>query len=768
MVYSIDQSLRPVMVDVRTRPEPFLGRSILTPQPSKHRATAKRTGNLFPVGRSATGAGSTPSIPQDRPRYVAPTANMAPNAAQQDDEATPSYSGKGKGRATSPKAAQPSSTTTTTTLEEGEILSQEAYDAKPILTSDVHPDSQQLAMEAARRIQEEVDRIESQRDREDRDFSLTAPEGESQTQEYLEFNETPRRRSRRRADDNDDDDAKMPPALQTVGPTPLATRPKPAQQPSVQQRQQGPSKPRREPLGHQKPPGQPQQQQSTVDELRAKVRALETSARAPLGPQSVPRPQQRQSTVDGLRARLLVPEISAREQQQPQMHRLSLQGLSMQAQQQDRVRELLQQQQSVPQKRKATTESPSEPPQKSPKATNKTPLNQPDAMASVSEQPFNLPSPTDYRTISERIVADARWKAYLARAVPGVHQKYGNSAPTRPQEAQQAGDQPAVPDMHEQHDPSTTTPTQETQQAKNRRTHERHNNKRFELLKPHSQAQRRNALKTILKTWSITEEQLKTLPFAPRQWQQGHLVMNPLDWNGKLLDAVAVLASETKTKFTRGCEIARLTFETLGPDTRAKQLNAEIVSKAVSALRIARDGRPDPRQRASGNRQGAAGGPSTDNASATLPSESGDAHSNVASADSRTVSDHSSANTSSSPNQVASKPSLIVKLPMPQQAPPAPRPSPPAAAAHSAPATPPIKTEQVVPIMVRDVPAHDDGHSSSSDERLNLESTRKILMHQLAIVQEQIALDERKKKERERKAKRKTQLGSSRDEPVVL
>jgi hypothetical protein len=113
-----------------------------------------------------------------------------------------------------PKAAPTSSTITTTTLEEGKILSQEASDAKPILTSDVLPDSEQLAQEAVRRIQEEVDRIESQRDREDGTFSLTAPEDESQTQEYLEFNESPRRRSRRHADYSD---AKMPPVRQTLG-----------------------------------------------------------------------------------------------------------------------------------------------------------------------------------------------------------------------------------------------------------------------------------------------------------------------------------------------------------------------------------------------------------------------------------------------------------------------------------------------------------------------------------------------------------------------
>jgi hypothetical protein len=732
MVYSIDQTLHPNMADVRTRPEPFLGRSILTPQPSRQRPTAKRTGNLFPVGHIAPGAGSTISIPQGKPPYVAPTANMAPNPAHQDDGATPTYSGKGKGRATSPKAVQPPTTIPTSSLKEGEILSQ---DAKPILTSDVHPDSQQLAQEAARRIQEEVDRIESQRDREDGTFSLTASEEDSQTQEYLEFSETRRRRSRRRADD--DDDAKMPPVRQALGSEPLATRPKPAQQVPVQQRQQDPPVPRREPpLLLQTKPGmpQPQQQQPTVDQLRARVRALETSARAPLDPQiKVPRTK---------------------------------------AQQQEPVRQLLQQR-SVPQKRKATTESPSEPPQKSPKATNKIPLNQPPVTASGPEQPFNLPSPTDYRTTSERIVADARWNAYLARAVPGVHNKYGHSAPTQPQETRQGEDQQAVPgvpeDVREDQDPAPLAHFPETQQTKNRRIHERHNNKRFELLKPYSQAQRRDALKTILETWSITEEQLKTLPYAPRQWQQGHFVMNPLDWNGKLLDAVAVLASNTKTMFARGCEIARLTFETCGPATGAKQLNAEIVSKAVSALCIARDDRSrktskaHSRQHASGKRQSAAGEPSTNDASATLQSESGAAESTHGNTSSGTTSDCPSGNTNTSPGGPPSKPSLIVKLPMAQQAPPPP-PSPPAAvAAQSARATPPIKTEQVVPIMVRDVPAHDDSQSSSSDERLNLESQRKILMHQLAIVQEQIALDERKKK-----AKKTRQLGSSIDEPMVL
>ena len=67
--------------------------------------------------------------------------------------------------------------------------------AGPVLTSDVLLDSQQLALEDAKRYQEEVDRYESQRDREDTDFlDPGSQEDGSQTQEDL-F-ESPRRRSR--------------------------------------------------------------------------------------------------------------------------------------------------------------------------------------------------------------------------------------------------------------------------------------------------------------------------------------------------------------------------------------------------------------------------------------------------------------------------------------------------------------------------------------------------------------------------------------------
>jgi hypothetical protein len=504
----------------------------------------------------------------------------------------------------------------------------------------------------------------------------------------------------------------------------------------------------------------------------------------------MPGARQQQSTVSEISARLLVPEISALEQQRPQLHRLSMQALSMQAQQQERVRQLLQQR-SVLQKRKVTTEASSEPPQKSPKAMNRTPLNQPPVTASKSGQPPNLPSTISIGTASEKQVADTRWNAYLARTVPGVHKKDAQSAPIRlPQETQQAQNQSVVAAVPEQPAHSERARPQETQQTRNRRVtvKERDNNKRFELLKPHSQAQRKHALKTIFKSWSITEEQLKTLPYAPRRWQQEHSVMRPMDWNGKLLDAVADLAAKTGGDFACGCHVAHFAFENFGASIGAKQLNAEILSKGIATLLAKGNGRlvatdNGPTGPATGGRQGATSDLSMNSACSDLQSavagassiglasdDLQNANGDSSRRDSANESGRSSANTSTStsPNQATSKPSLIVKFPIAAQAPPAPQPSPSVAAAHSAPATPSIKTEQVVPIMVRDIPAHDDGHSSSSDERLNLEWKRKILVHQLATAQEQIALDERKKRERERKAKRARQLGSSREEPVVL
>lgn len=195
----------------QVRPDVYLGRSILTPQRSKQKFTAKRPGNLLPIGHSfsnnttATSANkqqyvestavrpgnywavnlgntmTTSPTNNDRPRYVAPTAKMESSQARNDREAKVAYSGEGKGRAASPvsKEAPPPIVNNDESRETSE-------QARPLLVSDVLPDSQQLALEDAKRYQEEVDRYESRRDREDTDFlDPRSPEEESQTRGSL-------------------------------------------------------------------------------------------------------------------------------------------------------------------------------------------------------------------------------------------------------------------------------------------------------------------------------------------------------------------------------------------------------------------------------------------------------------------------------------------------------------------------------------------------------------------------------------------------------
>jgi hypothetical protein len=64
---------------------------------------------------------------------------------------------------------------------------------------------------------------------------------------------------------------------------------------------------------------------------------------------------------------------------------------------------------------------------------------------------------------------------------------------------------------------------------------------------------------------------------------------------------------------------------------------------------------------------------------------------------------------------------------------------------------------------------NDDGESSGSEERLNLESKRQILEHELAIVQLKLDIDDRRKrKERERKAARARQPGGSVEKALLV
>jgi len=205
----------------QVRPEPNLGRCILTPQPSRQKFTAKRTGNLLPMEHSlqskttATPINKQPQVVStavrpgnywaldlgcvtttsstnnDRPRYVAPTAKMESSQARKDREAAIAYVGKGKARATSPVSP----------VVDNDGASEQG---EPLVTSDTMPnsqESQQLAVEDAKRYQEEVDRYESLRDCEDKDFSDPgSQEEDSQTQEDL--SERPKRRHRRTARDS--------------------------------------------------------------------------------------------------------------------------------------------------------------------------------------------------------------------------------------------------------------------------------------------------------------------------------------------------------------------------------------------------------------------------------------------------------------------------------------------------------------------------------------------------------------------------------------
>ena len=227
--------------------------------------------------------------------------------------------------------------------------------------------------------------------------------------------------------------------------------------------------------------------------------------------------------------------------------------------------------------------------------------------------------------------------------------------------------------------------------------------------------------------------------------------MKPLNWNTKLLEAVAQLATVTKGDFLKAYLIADDAFEKFGRPGGAKQLNHEILLSALVPQHPGSDdaqasvGRPSVQQPASGRRQSAPSGAPT----ATPAVQGRQSSDNI---------DDSS--------QIPSRPSLIVSLRANLRSPPLPStssvntsPSPPAS---------PIKSEHVVPIMQQVTFDHDDGESPGSEERLNLESRRQILEHEPAIVQLNLAINDRKKrKEQERKAARARQPGSTVNVPLL-
>lgn len=300
---------------------------------------------------------------------------------------------------------------------------------------------------------------------------------------------------------------------------------------------------------------------------------------------------------------------------------------------------------------------------------------------------------------------------------------------------------------------SPTLPTRELRPGQKPQISDRHNNRRFELCKIATQMRRKDAIKAIKTSWGITEDQLMGLPHAPRvMYEWGQPVMKPQNWNTKLLEAVVQLAKVTRGDFSAACLIADEAFEQVRRPGGAKQLNHEILSNALTPQRPgsgaaqASTGITSIQQPAGSRRQSAPSGAST-----SAPAIEG----------------RQSPNDITTTRQIPSRPSLVVPLPVTARSPPVPSTSP--TTAYPSPPAPPIKSEHVVPIMQQEGLNHDEGESSGSEERLNLESRRKILEHELAIVQLKSDIDDRrKKKERERKAARARQPGGSINAPLVL
>ena len=284
------------------------------------------------------------------------------------------------------------------------------------------------------------------------------------------------------------------------------------------------------------------------------------------------------------------------------------------------------------------------------------------------------------------------------------------------------------------------------------RTPLRHNNKPFAKCKIESQSRRLEAVKTIRKFWSLTDDRLKQLPFAPRiTTEKDKPIMAPLDWNSKLLEAVVQLATITNGDFPRACIIADGAFKTFGQPCGAKQLTDEIVLSALA-----------PQEPASGRSQATAcATPVQQFASGHIQSASGSASIEEPGFE----GPQSPEEPNDASRHVPSRQSLIVKLRVDRQDTPPPAPLP--AAAYPSPPPRLIKSEHVVPIMQRERLDDDESDSSGSEGRghLDLESRKKIFQLELAIIEEKIAI---KKRKMERKAARARQPGSSVNVPLLV
>lgn len=296
-------------------------------------------------------------------------------------------------------------------------------------------------------------------------------------------------------------------------------------------------------------------------------------------------------------------------------------------------------------------------------------------------------------------------------------------------------------------------------QKRRQYTKRKHNNKRFELLKPASKAERTAVVKSIKSHWKISGDKLMELPYVPRRTTEvNHPVLKPLDWNTHLLEALEQLASLTKRDFVRGCSAAKEAFEERDFLDGSTQLTSEIVNFAVEKIRGVDLRREQPI---------AMNAASTDQP--TLPQRAAERREqqgavNAASLIQPIPPQHLSETvcqpmTVSAPNgpldghAASAGPSRTST-----RAPPSP------AVSHT---SVPVKVEHAAAGAQSGNPASDD-ESSGTEERLDLESNRRILELELAIIREKLAVDDRRRKEKERKAARLRQHGGSVDDALLL
>lgn len=321
-----------------------------------------------------------------------------------------------------------------------------------------------------------------------------------------------------------------------------------------------------------------------------------------------------------------------------------------------------------------------------------------------------------------------------------------------------------------------TTPAKKPRRSTNK-VH--HNNQTFVSLKIASKTKRTDALKRIKSVWKITEEKLMDLPFAPRRTTDpGHPVIKPLDWNNPLLEALVDLALLTPRQFERACTAAKEAFETESLFNGATQLTSEFVKVAIRRIQSASSDRENPRHVqhqsadvASAKRPAARPDqprpPKDGNVAGSTPAErlgdrSAPASKAVPRSDQQSSLEQGLA-TSNSPTRAAvghSEPVAASRTAT--RTPLSPAASPTSLPIH------PIKVEQAASGAQQTGYTWDSEPSGSQEDRLEWESKMKIHEYEIAILREKLANDDRKRKEKEKKAARLRQHGGSVGDALLM